>query len=190
MRKIIIASTGASGSIYTYRLIKKILESGFDKSNLALVFSDNADVIWKKELPNININDFQIKQYLANDFFAPFASGSSDFNYMIICPCSMGTIGKISSGISNDLICRAADVMLKENRKLIIVPRETPYNLIHINNMKTILLAGGIICPASPSFYSNPLSIDELVDTVVDRVLHLSDFDNIKSFKWGEDNSV
>src|SRR5258705_7108738 len=103
---------------------------------------------------------------------------------MIIIPCSMGTLGRIASGISNDLITRAADVILKERRKLICVVRDTPYNLIHNRNMETVTQAGGIICPASPSFYSKPTTIDQVVATVTDRVLDLAGFD-ITSFRWG-----
>ena len=105
---------------------------------------------------------------------APFASGSGNYNTMIIIPCSMGTVGRIASGISNDLISRAADVILKEKRKLICVVRETPYNLIHLRNMETIAQAGGIICPATPSFYSRPSTIEAAVATVVDRVIDLA----------------
>jgi len=104
---------------------------------------------------------------------------------MIICPCSMGTMGRIASGISNDLTTRAADVILKERRKLILIARETPYSLIHINNMKTITEAGGIICPATPSFYSKPNNFEELAATVIDRALDLSGFD-FKKYSWGE----
>ena len=119
------------------------------------------------------------------DFMAPFASGSANYGTMIICPCSMGTMGRIANGISNDLTTRAADVMLKERRKLILLVRETPYNLIHINNMKSITEAGGIICPASPSFYSNPQNFEELASTVIDRVLTLSGLKN-DSYSWGD----
>ncbi|MEN9951297.1 MAG: hypothetical protein RLY85_2049, partial [Bacteroidota bacterium] len=122
--------------------------------------------------------------YSKNDFNAPFASGSGQYDTMIIAPCSMGTLGRIASGISNDLITRAADVILKERRKLICVARETPYNLVQIRNMETITLAGGIICPATPSFYSKPKTIEEAVATVTDRVLDLAGFD-VKSFRWG-----
>jgi len=116
---------------------------------------------------------------------APFASGSSNYTSMIICPCSMGTLGRIASGISNDLTTRAADVVLKERRKLVIVARETPYNLIHIENMKKITEAGGIICPATPSFYSNPKTFNELALTVVDRVINLIELEN-NAYKWGD----
>jgi len=106
---------------------------------------------------------------------------------MIVCPCSMGTLGRITSGISNDLMSRAADVILKERRKLILVTRDTPINLIHIKNMETVTLAGGIICPASPSFYSKPQTIYEAAKTVVDRILSLA---NLKSpeYQWGENS--
>jgi 4-hydroxy-3-polyprenylbenzoate decarboxylase len=102
---------------------------------------------------------------------------------MIICPASMGTVGRIANGTSDDLIARTADVMLKERRRLIIIPRETPYNLIHLDNMKKLTLAGAIICPATPSFYSNPRTIDDLVMTVVDRVIDLARFDN-DGYRW------
>ena len=123
--------------------------------------------------------------YEQNDFNAPFASGSGQYNTMIIIPCSMGTVGRIASGISNDLITRAADVVLKEKRRLICVLRDTPYNLIHIRNMETVTLAGGIICPATPSFYSKPTTIEEVASTVVDRVLDLAGID-IKTYRWGK----
>src|SRR5690606_24610953 len=122
--------------------------------------------------------------YSKNDFSAPFASGSAQYDTMIIAPCSMGTLGRIAGGVSSDLISRAADVILKERRKLICVIRDTPYNLIHIRNMETVTLAGGIICPATPSFYSNPTTIEEVVSTVADRVLDLAGLD-IRAFRWG-----
>ena len=118
---------------------------------------------------------------------APFASGSGQYDTMIIIPCSMGTLGRIASGVSSDLISRAADVILKERRKLLCVIRDTPYNLIHIRNMELITQAGGIICPATPSFYSLPQTIEELAATVVDRVLDLAGF-SIQSFRWGNKN--
>ena len=116
---------------------------------------------------------------------APFASGSANYKTMIVCPCSMGTMGRIASGISNDLTTRAADVILKERRKLIVVARETPLNLIHINNMKLITEAGGIICPATPSFYSNPKTFEELASTVIDRVLTLANLEH-NYYSWNE----
>ena len=119
---------------------------------------------------------------------APFASGSAKYESMIVCPCSMGLMERVAQGISNDLITRAADVILKERRRLIVVPRDTPYNLIHINNMKLITEAGGIVCPASPSFYSRPTTIEEVAATVVDRVIDLAGFD-LKTYRWNDTDS-
>ncbi len=125
--------------------------------------------------------------YNPADLFAPMASGSAGYDTMIICPCTMGTLGRIASGVSSDLLTRAADVMLKERKKLILVPRETPLSLIHLSNMKFITEAGAIICPASPSFYSKPATIEALAMTVVDRILTLAGFE-IETFNWGSDS--
>ncbi len=181
-QKIIVAVSGASGAIYAKQLIEKLSEIDVF---VELVFTDNAMQIWKSELKDFDLDKYNFTTYTNNNFYAPFASGSAKYNAMIIIPSSMGIIGRIANGISNDLITRAADVSLKERRKLIIVPRETPYSLIHLENLKKITLAGGIICPASPSFYSNPKNITELVDTVVDRILDLAGI-NIKTFRWGD----
>jgi flavin prenyltransferase len=182
-RKIVIAVTGASGSVYAKVLLDKIGMMKDQISEAAAVFSDNAFDVWKYELGNSDYEKSGIKVFGKNDFNAPFASGSARFDTMIICPCSMGTLGRIAAGISNDLISRAADVILKERRRLILVVRDTPYSLIHINNMKAITEAGGIICPASPSFYSRPNTIEELAGTVVDRVLDLAGL-SVETFRW------
>ena len=184
MRKIVVAVTGASGSIYAHLLIKKLKQLHEQWDQLAIIFSDNARVVWETELENQAYLHLDLPIFEKNDFNAPFASGSGQYDTMIIVPCSMGTLGRIASGISNDLISRAADVVLKERRKLICVARETPYNLIHIKNMETITLAGGIICPATPSFYSNPKTAEDIAYTVVDRILDLSGFD-ISTYRWG-----
>jgi flavin prenyltransferase len=155
------------------------------QNTVAVIFSDKAAEIWEYELGSKFIADENITLYDNNDFYAPFASGSSDWDTMIICPASMGMVGRIAGGISNDLISRAADVMLKERRKLIIVPRETPYSLIHINNMKLLTEAGAIICPATPSFYSKPSTIDDLVMTVVERILDLAGIEGNRK-RWGK----
>jgi len=183
-KKIVIAITGASGSIYANLLIKKLGMIKEQWNEVAIVFSDNAKTVWKTELGNEDYNQLPYPIFEKSDFNAPFASGSGRFDTMIIIPCSVGTLGRIAQGISNDLITRAADVILKERRKLICVLRETPYNFIHIKNMETITLAGGIICPATPSFYSNPKTIEEAASTVVDRVLDLAGL-NIKAYRWG-----
>ena len=183
--KIIVAVTGASGSIYAKVLFDKLQKLSNQIEEIGVVMSDNAKFVWETELGNTDYKKLPYTFYEKQDFMAPFASGSANFKTMIVCPCSMGTLGRISSGISNDLTTRAADVILKERRKLILVARETPLSLIHINNMKTITESGGIICPATPSFYSNPTSFEELASTVVDRVLTLSGFEH-NSFSWGE----
>jgi 4-hydroxy-3-polyprenylbenzoate decarboxylase len=141
-------------------------------------------LVWDLELQGAPMHDYAFTTYDNHDFMAPFASGSAGFDAFIICPCSMGTLGRIASGMSNDLITRAADVMLKERKQLICVVREAPYNLVHLKNMTAVTEAGGIICPASPSFYSIPKSIDDLAATVVDRVLQLAGI-SIDTFKWG-----
>jgi 4-hydroxy-3-polyprenylbenzoate decarboxylase len=185
MQKIVVAITGASGAIYPKLLLDKLLTVKDQWAELSVVMSNNAKEVWKVELGNEDHASLPVKFYGQQDFNAPFASGSGKYTTMIIVPCSMGTLGRIAGGISNDLISRAADVMLKERQRLICVVRDTPYNLIHIKNMETVTLSGGIICPASPSFYSVPKSIEELASTVVDRVLDLAGID-IKTFRWGK----
>lgn len=185
-RKIVVAVTGASGSVYAKVLLDKIKEFQHE-TEAGIVFSVNARAVWKHELENEKYSGYPFRYYEHDDFFAPFASGSAQYDTMIICPCSMGTLGRIASGLSNDLITRAADVMLKERRRLILVLRDTPLNLIHINNMRTVTEAGGIICPATPSFYSRPQTIEAVAATVVDRVMDLAGF-NYRSYRWGEDN--
>ena len=185
MKKVVIAITGASGAIYAANLLDKFTAIKDQWTELGVVMSTNAKEVWKTELGNDSFNKYPVNFFSSTDFNAPFASGSAKYETMIIIPCSMGTLGRIASGISNDLVTRAADVILKERRKLICVIRDTPYNLIHIRNMETVTLAGGIICPASPSFYSNPKNFEELAGTVTDRVLDLAGFD-IKTFRWGK----
>lgn len=185
MHKIVVAITGASGSVYAKLLLEKLLAIKDQWSELGVVMTENAKVVWKTELDNEAYADYAVRYFSQQDFFAPFASGSGNYNTMIIVPCSMGTLGRIAGGISNDLITRSADVILKEKRKLICVVRDTPYNLIHIRNMETITLAGGIICPATPSFYSKPKTIEEAAATVVDRIIDLAGL-KIHTFRWGE----
>ena len=185
MQKIVVAITGASGAIYANRLFHSLEKMKDQVEELGVVMTSNAQQVWKTELGNERYQSFPFRFYDTHDFSAPFASGSAKFSTMIIIPCSMGTLGRIASGISNDLISRAADVILKERRKLICVVRDTPYNLIHLKNMTTVTEAGGIICPASPSFYSLPKNIEEVADTVTDRVLQLAGLTK-KSFEWGK----
>lgn len=183
--KIIVAITGASGSVYAKVLLKKLQSLKEQIETVGVVMSQNAKQVWKFELGDETYNNITFQTYEKSDFNAPFASGSAAYKTMIVCPCSMGTMGRIANGTSDDLITRAADVILKERRKLILVVRDTPYSLIHINNMKTITEAGGIICPASPSFYSRPSDFETLAATVVDRVIDLAGLHQ-STFRWNE----
>jgi 4-hydroxy-3-polyprenylbenzoate decarboxylase len=183
--KVVVAVTGASGSIYAKVLLDKLAQLKTQIQDVGVVMSNNAKDVWRFELENSDFEKLPFKNYQKEDFFAPFASGSAKYNIMFICPCSMGTLARIASGISNDLTTRAADVILKERRKLILIVRDTPYSLIHLNNMKTITEAGGIICPASPSFYSKPKNFEELAATVVDRAIDLAGL-TLNTYRWGE----
>jgi 4-hydroxy-3-polyprenylbenzoate decarboxylase len=186
-RKIVVAIAGASGSIYAKVLLDKLQSIADQWQKVGVVMSNNAKSIWEFELGNDHWKNYGFDFYEKMDFNAPFASGSANYDTMIVVPCSMGTLSRIATGISNDLTTRAADVILKERRKLIVVPRETPYSLIHIENMRQITMAGGIICPATPSFYSLPQDFEALAATVVDRVLQLAGF-NLDAYRWGESN--
>lgn len=184
--KIVIAITGASGSLYAKVLLDKLMQLKKQWKDIGVIMSANAQAVWKTELQNEVYKNYPVKYYDGKDFNAPFASGSARYNTMIVIPCSMGVLGRIASGISNDLVTRAADVILKERRKLILALRDTPYNLIHIKNMEMVTLAGGVICPLSPSFYSRPQTFEALAETVVDRMLDLCGFDN-NAYRWGDD---
>jgi len=184
-RKIVLAIGGSSGSIYAQRLMTKLAKIGKDII-VGVLMSDNAIINWEIEIGPFDKKDWPFTFYGKNDFNAPFASGSARYDTMIVCPCSMGLLGRINAGLSDDLTTRAADVILKEKRKLIIVPRETPYNLIHLKNMVSLTESGAIICPATPSFYSRPQTVDEIADTVVDRVMDLAGLHIGHTYRWGE----
>jgi len=184
-RKIVVAVTGASGAIYARLLLDTLQKLQAQIAEVGVVMSDNARQVWKLELDNEDYNNYPFTFYDKNDFMAPFASGSAKYDTMVIVPCSMGTLGRIAAGISNDLTTRAADVILKERRKLILVARDMPFNLIHIRNMQTVTEAGGIICPAVPSFYSKPQTVEEVAYTVVNRIIDLMGLEN-DSYRWSE----
>jgi len=184
-KKIVVAVAGSSGSIYAKVLFDRLVALRTQWQAVGVVLSDNARVNWELEVGPADFGAYPFDFYEKTDFYAPFASGSARYDTMIVCPCSMGMLARIASGVSNDLATRAADVVLKERRRLILVPRDTPLSLIHIRNMQTVTEAGGIICPASPSFYSRPATLEEIAGTVVDRVLDLAGFD-LNSFRWGE----
>jgi 4-hydroxy-3-polyprenylbenzoate decarboxylase len=183
--RIAVGITGASGAIYAKVLLDRLVKLESQIDQVGLVFSDNARDVWKYELGEESFSNYPFRVYEKSDFFAPFASGSARYKVMMVCPCSMGTLSRIANGTSNDLITRAADVILKERRKLILITRDTPLSLIHIENMRNITLAGGIILPASPSFYSKPSNFEELAATVVDRALDLAGFDNL-TYRWSD----
>jgi len=172
--KIVIAITGASGAIYPRELLNFLRASSHE---ISVVLTDNAQIIWKDELGE-SFNSEGLKLFGNKDFKAPFASGSAKYDQMVIIPCSMGTLGRIAHGISNDLITRTADVFLKEKRKLILVPRDTPYHLIHVENMRLLMMAGATIIPATPSFYSKPKTVTEVANTVISRVLDQMGIEN------------
>lgn len=183
MRKIVLGIGGSSGSIYAKLLMDKL--ALLEDLEVGVVATPNAITNWNIEIGPFSTEAYPFTFYKKDDFFAPFASGSAQYDTMIVCPCSMGLLSRISTGHSNDLITRAADVVLKERRRLIIVPREAPYNLIHLRNMTQLTEAGAIICPATPSFYSAPETKEEICMTVVDRVIDLAQLDN-KTYRWGE----
>ncbi|MBK9012870.1 MAG: UbiX family flavin prenyltransferase [Saprospiraceae bacterium] len=185
MRKIVVAVAGSSGSIYAKVLFDRLVQIKSQWAAVGVVMSKNARLNWQLELGNESFRDYAFDVYEKDNFAAPFASGSAKYDTMVVCPCSMGTLGRIAAGISDDLLTRAADVVLKERRRLILVPRETPFSLIHLRNMVTITEAGGIICPAIPSFYSGPSSMEALAATVVDRLLDLAGFE-LETYRWGE----
>ena len=181
--KIIVAVTGASGTIYAQRVLEHLLRSK-DVEHVALILSQMATQVAKHE--GVKLPQDERIQLLSNDdMFAASASGSAGYDAMVVVPASMGSVGRIASGISSSLIERSADVMIKERRRLIIVPREAPYSLIHLRNMTTLTEAGALILPASPSFYSHPQSIEELVDTVAERIIAHLGIEQ-EHYRWGE----
>jgi 4-hydroxy-3-polyprenylbenzoate decarboxylase len=184
-KRVVVGITGASGSIYAKVLLDRLVELNEQLDSVGVVMSDNAGDVWKHELGNTSYEKYPFKHYDKNDFFAPFASGSARYETMIVVPCSMGTMARIAHGVSNDLMTRAADVILKERRRLILVSRDTPLSLIHLENMRLLTQAGAIIAPASPSFYSNPTDFESLAKTVVDRVLDLAGFE-LDTYRWSE----
>lgn len=166
--RILIAITGASGSLYAQRLLDNLDPT---EHEIHVVLSNYAQVVLAEELPQGLRLPTGVKTHGLKSMNAPFASGSNPADAMVIIPCSMGTVGRIAHGYSEDVLLRAADVMLKEKRKLILVPRETPLSLVHVKNFELLLLAGATILPANPSFYAHPQTVEQVVDTVVARVL-------------------
>lgn len=184
LQKIIVAITGASGSIYAKLLLDELVRAA-DVREIALVMSENGRAVAEYERVALDLDSPKITVFANDDMFAAPASGSAGYDAMVVVPCSMGTVGRIASGVSPDLIGRAADVMLKERRRLIVVPRETPYGTIHLRNLLTLSEAGGIVVPASPSFYSHPEDIEALCRTVTERVVSLLGI-AAPHYRWGK----
>src|SRR6202045_637912 len=178
--KLVIAATGASGSIYLQRLLEQIDTAAHE---IHLVLSGHAKQVAKQELGAFKIPKC-IAQPGENYLNVPFVSGSARFDAMVIVPCSMATLGRIASGSSDTALLRAADVFLKERRKLIVVPRETPWSLIQARNVVTLIEAGAIVLPAIPSFYSGPKNANEIADTVVWRILDQLGLPSPQAFRW------
>lgn len=183
-KKVVLAVTGSSGAIYAKVLMDKLALLREQWDAVGVVLSDNAKVNWEIEVGPVDFTHYPFQFYEKNDFYAPFASGSARYDTMIVCPCSMGTLARIATGISNDLVTRAADVVLKERRRLILIVRDTPFSLLHLRNMTAVTEAGGIICPAVPSFYSNPKTLEDVAATVVERALDLAGFES-GAYRWG-----
>ena len=180
--KLVIAATGASGAIYLQRLLAQLDPAAHE---IHLVFSSYAKQVIHEELGDLLISP-GVHQHADKTMNVPFVSGSARFDAMVIVPCSMGTLGRIAAGTSETTILRAADVFLKERRKLVLVPRETPWNLIHARNVVTLLEAGAVILPASPAFYSRPKDLNDLADTVVARILDQLGLPMPGAFRWQE----
>lgn len=178
--KLVIAATGASGTIYLQRLLDQI---DCEQHEMHLIMSGHAKQVAAQETDELKIPS-QVAKHPENDLNVPYVSGSARFDAMVIVPCSMSTLGRIASGSGESALLRTADVFLKERRKLIVVPRETPWSLIHARNVVTLLEAGAIVLPAIPSFYSRPQSVAEVVDTVVWRILDQLGLPNRRAYRW------
>jgi flavin prenyltransferase len=183
--KLVVAATGASGTIYLQRLLQQIDCTAHD---VHLVMSAHATQVARQEVDELEV-PAQVSRHSENDMNVPFVSGSARFDAMVVVPCSMATLGRIASGCSDSVLLRAADVFLKERRKLILVPRETPWNLIHARNVVALIEAGAIVLPAIPSFYSRPRSIAEVVDTVVWRILDQLGLPSSHAYRWGHESA-
>ena len=198
IRHFVVAITGASGSVYGLRLISELLRSGGRVSLILTsagrqVLNHETGIEWSAE---IKVQRQQVQEYFASiavdclaidDFWAGAASGSAAADAMIIVPCSMGTLGRVAAGLSGNLLERAADVMLKERRRLLLVPRETPFNNIHLENLLRLSQAGAVILPAMPGFYHGPQTMEDLVDFVVGKILDQLDVQHSLFTRWGED---
>ena len=198
MENFVVGITGASGSIYGLRLVEELLCAEKQVSLLltnagrqVLAFETGLQLAEDSQECSVQLRkyfnaDDRLSHYDLNDFFAPVASGSSAPDAVVVCPCSMGTLGRIAAGLSDNLLERAADVALKERKKLLLVPRETPFNQLHLENLLRLSKAGAQILPAMPAFYQKPQSVEELVDFVVGKVLDSLGIEHELFTRWGE----
>jgi 4-hydroxy-3-polyprenylbenzoate decarboxylase len=185
--KLVLGISGASGAPYARRLLSWLRTQDFhDRVSVEIVLSRTAEQVWAHECGG-HPRDLDFPIYDGRDYSAPFASGSAAYDAMLVLPASMSCIARIAHGISDDLLTRAADVMLKERKTLVVVPREAPYSAIHLENMLAITRAGAIVLPASPSFYSRPASLEEAMDTVLARVLDHLGLPAALGKRWGSD---
>jgi flavin prenyltransferase len=182
--KLLVAITGASGALYAQRLLDNLDPS---RHEIHAVMSNYAQQVINQELPGGLRLPAGVKTHSIKSMNVPFASGSNPPDAMVIIPCTMGTLGRIAHGLSEDVLLRAADVVLKERKQLILVPRETPLSLVHVKNLELLLLAGATILPANPSFYANPKTIQDVVDTVVARVLDHLGVPQKLAPRWAEE---
>ena len=183
--KLVFAATGASGAIYLQRLLDRVSPRDHE---IHLVLSEHAREVVREEIGELRVPE-GVTQHGDRSMFVPFVSGSARFDAMVIAPCSMGTLGRIAAGTSEGTILRAADVFLKERRRLILVPRETPWSLIHARNVVAVTEAGAIVMPACPSFYSKPQTVEAVADTVVSRILDHLGVENAGAFRWKSDEN-
>lgn len=183
--RILIAITGASGTLYAQRLLDNVDPRAHD---VHLILSNYAQVVIKEELPDGVRVPEGVTQHNLKSMNIPFASGSNPADVMVVIPCTMGTIGRIAHGFADDALLRSADVVLKEKKKLIVVPRETPLNLVHVRNFELLIQSGATILPANPSFYSRPATVDDVIDTVVARVLDHMGVEHRLSKRWREES--
>lgn len=183
-RRLVLGITGASGAPYAARALRFLAGPARDAGiETDVVFTRNGRLVWAHEVGG-DPAEFGLRMWSSTDMTAPFASGSARYDGMLVMPCSAGSMGRIATGVSADLVGRAADVMLKERRPLVLVLRETPLSLVHVRNLEQLLLAGATILPASPSFYSRPATMDALLDTVVCRALDALGVDNALMARW------
>ena len=186
-KRIVLGIGGSSGSIYAKVIMDDLRDRLAEQwEAVGVVMSDNAKFNWEYELGDRSFEDYPFTLYDKRDFMAPFASGSARYDTVIVCPCSMGLLGRVAHGISDDLLTRACDVALKERRRLILCPRDKPLSLIHLRNMVSLAEAGAVISPCNPSYYSKPKDFEALARTVTNRVLDLAGFDLEGIYRWGE----